>query len=71
MEVTVCLPSRPSHANTITRSSEAVQLGGAASAAGLVGIWTGAHHETGDPAGPFWAFKVNAEYVKPFVAWTL
>ncbi|VDC01971.1 unnamed protein product [Peniophora sp. CBMAI 1063] len=42
-------------------SSEAVQLGGAASAAGLVGIWTGAHHNHGDPAGPFWAFKVNED----------
>ncbi|KZV76912.1 hypothetical protein PENSPDRAFT_645670 [Peniophora sp. CONT] len=42
-------------------SSEAIQLGGAASAAGLVGIWTGARHNHGDPAGPFWAFRVNEE----------
>ena len=28
-------------------SSEGIQIGGVSSAAGVVGIWTGAHHEEG------------------------
>ncbi|KAI0063176.1 hypothetical protein BV25DRAFT_1915498 [Artomyces pyxidatus] len=47
-------------------SSEGVQIGGVCSAAGVVGAWTGAYHEHGDPAGkhpcryrPFWLFKAN------------
>ncbi|KLO20022.1 hypothetical protein SCHPADRAFT_817284 [Schizopora paradoxa] len=40
-------------------SSEGVQIGAVGSAAGVVGTWTGAHHEEGDPAGPFWLWKVE------------
>ncbi|KAG9314698.1 hypothetical protein JVU11DRAFT_5505 [Chiua virens] len=44
-------------------SSEGVQLGGIASAMGIVGTWTGAHHERGDPAGKMkhmlWKTKVD------------
>ncbi|KAI9462090.1 hypothetical protein HD554DRAFT_2128154 [Boletus coccyginus] len=39
-------------------SSEAVQVGGIGSAVGLLGVWTGAEHESADPLGPFWAWKV-------------
>ncbi|KAI1797532.1 hypothetical protein LXA43DRAFT_968801 [Ganoderma leucocontextum] len=42
-------------------SAEGVQLGHARSAAGIAGIWTGAHHDRDDPAGPFWMVKVNDE----------
>ncbi|KAA1468456.1 hypothetical protein DENSPDRAFT_466423 [Dentipellis sp. KUC8613] len=40
-------------------SSEGIQLGGVCSAAGIVGIWSGAFHDHGDPAGPFWFFKTH------------
>ncbi|OSD05846.1 hypothetical protein PYCCODRAFT_1405781 [Trametes coccinea BRFM310] len=40
-------------------SAEGVQLGHVCSAAGIAGIWTGAHHQRDDPAGPFWMVKVN------------
>ncbi|KAI0762746.1 hypothetical protein C8Q74DRAFT_1206311 [Fomes fomentarius] len=40
-------------------SAEAVQIGHVCSAAGVAGIWTGAHHDRDDPAGPFWMVKVN------------
>ncbi|KAF8557353.1 hypothetical protein OG21DRAFT_1494746 [Imleria badia] len=43
-------------------SSEGVQIGGIASAMGVVGTWTGAHHERGDPAGPFWLWKAPDGY---------
>ncbi|EJD04232.1 uncharacterized protein FOMMEDRAFT_121841, partial [Fomitiporia mediterranea MF3/22] len=43
-------------------SSEGVQIGGVCSAAGVVGIWTGAHHEEGDPAGPCWLWKVKDDH---------
>ncbi|KAI0761203.1 hypothetical protein BD413DRAFT_486453 [Trametes elegans] len=42
-------------------SAEGVQVGHACSAAGIAGIWTGAHHERDDPAGPFWMVKVDDE----------
>ncbi|KAI0776991.1 hypothetical protein BD413DRAFT_468416 [Trametes elegans] len=38
---------------------EGVQVGGVASAMGVLGMWTGAHHERMDPLGPFWAWKVG------------
>jgi len=41
-------------------SAEGVQIGNVCSAAGVAGIWTGAFHEEGDPAGPFWMWKVPA-----------
>ncbi|CCM06401.1 uncharacterized protein FIBRA_08661 [Fibroporia radiculosa] len=41
-------------------SAEAVQVGNVCSAAGVAGIWTGAFHDEGDPAGPFWMWKVPA-----------
>ncbi|KIJ38502.1 hypothetical protein M422DRAFT_33281 [Sphaerobolus stellatus SS14] len=40
-------------------SSEGVQIGGMASAVGVMGIWTGANHLEQDPVGPFWLFKVK------------
>ncbi|KAI8976350.1 hypothetical protein BD414DRAFT_524606 [Trametes punicea] len=39
--------------------SEGVQLGGVASAMGVLGMWTGARHERMDPLGPCWAWKVG------------
>ncbi|RPD52545.1 hypothetical protein L226DRAFT_541096 [Lentinus tigrinus ALCF2SS1-7] len=38
--------------------SEGVQVGGVASAMGILGLWTGAQHERMDPLGPCWAWKV-------------
>ncbi|EJD04234.1 uncharacterized protein FOMMEDRAFT_106791 [Fomitiporia mediterranea MF3/22] len=43
-------------------SSEGIQIGDVCSAAGVVGTWTGAHHEGGDPVGPFWMWKVNDDH---------
>ncbi|KAI0047683.1 hypothetical protein FA95DRAFT_1558888 [Auriscalpium vulgare] len=40
-------------------SSEGVQIGNVCSAAGVVGAWTGAYHDHGDPSGPFWLFKAS------------
>ncbi|KZV95623.1 hypothetical protein EXIGLDRAFT_468470 [Exidia glandulosa HHB12029] len=37
--------------------SEGVQVGGVGSAIGILGIWTGVHHQEDDPAGPFWLWK--------------
>ncbi|KAH9850419.1 hypothetical protein C2E23DRAFT_735138 [Lenzites betulinus] len=39
--------------------SEGVQVGGVASAMGVLGMWTGASHERMDPLGPTWAWKVG------------
>ncbi|KAL5495529.1 hypothetical protein ACEPAI_992 [Sanghuangporus weigelae] len=39
-------------------SSEGIQIGGVCSAAGVVGTWTGAHHEE----GPFWLWKVGDDH---------
>ncbi|KAF9817460.1 hypothetical protein IEO21_03417 [Rhodonia placenta] len=41
-------------------SAEAVQIGNVCSAAGIAGIWTGAFHEEGWSARPFWMWKVPA-----------
>ncbi|KIK55583.1 hypothetical protein GYMLUDRAFT_47798 [Collybiopsis luxurians FD-317 M1] len=38
---------------------EGVQVGGIGSAMGVVGMWTGAGHERGDPIGPSWAWKME------------
>ncbi|EPQ61013.1 hypothetical protein GLOTRDRAFT_53694 [Gloeophyllum trabeum ATCC 11539] len=43
-------------------SAEGVQIGQVCSAAGVVGNWTGAYHEEGDPAGPYWLWKVPDDY---------
>ncbi|KAF8588431.1 hypothetical protein K439DRAFT_1537923 [Ramaria rubella] len=40
-------------------SSEGIQIGGVASAMGVVGTWTGAFHSERDPVGPFWLWKVK------------
>lgn len=40
-------------------SSEGIQIGGVASAMGVVGTWTGARHSEHDPVGPFWLWKVE------------
>ncbi|KIK99923.1 hypothetical protein PAXRUDRAFT_822197 [Paxillus rubicundulus Ve08.2h10] len=42
--------------------SEGLQIGGIASATGVVGTWIGAHHEHGDPVGPFWLWKVPDDH---------
>ncbi|TBU44823.1 hypothetical protein BD309DRAFT_891729 [Dichomitus squalens] len=39
--------------------SEGIQVGGVASAMGVLGMWTGAQHERMDPLGPCWAWKVG------------
>lgn len=39
--------------------TEGVQIGGVQSAAGWVGCWTSPAHETYDPAGPSWAYKLR------------
>ncbi|EJD04233.1 uncharacterized protein FOMMEDRAFT_19497 [Fomitiporia mediterranea MF3/22] len=39
-------------------SSEGIQIGDVCSAAGVVGSWTGAHHEE----GPFWMWKVKDDH---------
>ncbi|KAH7910708.1 hypothetical protein BJ138DRAFT_1064635 [Hygrophoropsis aurantiaca] len=44
--------------NRMQWSSEGAQIGDVASAAGIVGTWTGAHHEHQDPVGPFWLWRV-------------
>ncbi|KAG1810055.1 uncharacterized protein HD556DRAFT_1317615 [Suillus plorans] len=43
-------------------SSEGVQIGGIASAFGVIGTWTGVHHDHGDPVGPFWLYKVEDDH---------
>ncbi|KAI0639024.1 hypothetical protein C8Q77DRAFT_1152037 [Trametes polyzona] len=40
-------------------SAEGIQIGHVCSAAGIAGIWTGAHHDRDDPAGPFWMIKAD------------
>ena len=40
-------------------ASEGVQVGGVGSAMGVIGNWSGVHHAEGDPAGPFWFWKVG------------
>ncbi|KAJ7693683.1 hypothetical protein B0H17DRAFT_1199789 [Mycena rosella] len=42
-------------------SSEGAQVGHVASAMGVVGAWSAFHHGEGDPAGPFWLWKVSHE----------
>lgn len=43
-------------------SSEGVQIGGVASAFGVIGTWTGFNHGHGDPVGPFWLYKVEDDH---------
>ncbi|KAJ7693655.1 hypothetical protein B0H17DRAFT_1199763 [Mycena rosella] len=38
--------------------TESVQVGEFGSAAGIIGLWTGADHSSTDPLGPCWAWKV-------------
>ncbi|KAJ6604246.1 hypothetical protein DFH09DRAFT_1018232 [Mycena vulgaris] len=38
--------------------TESVQVGDLGSAAGIIGLWTGAEHSSTDPLGPCWAWKV-------------
>ncbi|TCD61863.1 hypothetical protein EIP91_007812 [Steccherinum ochraceum] len=40
-------------------ASEGVQLGGIGSTAGIIGMWTGANHEDGDPIGAWWQWRVE------------
>ncbi|KAI0942299.1 hypothetical protein AcW1_002963 [Taiwanofungus camphoratus] len=39
-------------------ASEGIQIGGVGSAMGVLGMWTGAFHESADPLGPFWQWRV-------------
>ncbi|KAJ7169517.1 hypothetical protein C8R46DRAFT_1217210 [Mycena filopes] len=41
--------------------TESVQVGDIGSAAGIIGMWTGAEHSSTDPLGPCWAWKVAHE----------
>jgi len=43
-------------------SSEGIQVGNVGSAAGIIGSWTGATHDHGDPVGPFWLWKVPDDH---------
>ncbi|KAG1777383.1 hypothetical protein EV702DRAFT_1102901 [Suillus placidus] len=43
-------------------SSEGVQIGGIASAFGVIGTWTGIRHDHADPVGPFWLYKVEDDH---------
>jgi len=43
-------------------SSEGIQLGCVGSAAGVIGSWTAAMHDHGDPVGPFWLWKVSDDH---------
>jgi hypothetical protein len=58
-------------ANSIVQwSSEGVQIGGIASAFGVIGTWTGIRHDRGDPVGPFWLYKVEDDhpiYMRPLI----
>ncbi|KAJ7785938.1 hypothetical protein B0H16DRAFT_1294731 [Mycena metata] len=40
--------------------TESVQVGDIGSAAGIIGLWTGAEHSSTDPLGPCWAWKVSS-----------
>ncbi|PBL00933.1 hypothetical protein ARMGADRAFT_1160200 [Armillaria gallica] len=50
------------HDGTTQWSSEGVQVGSVASAAGVVGAWTTSIHDQGDPVGPFWLWKVSDDF---------
>ncbi|KAF8876277.1 hypothetical protein BD779DRAFT_1561102 [Infundibulicybe gibba] len=39
--------------------TEGIQIGSIGSAAGMIGMWTGAEHERTDPLGPFWAWRIG------------
>ncbi|KAG1749639.1 uncharacterized protein EDB91DRAFT_1108816 [Suillus paluster] len=43
-------------------SSEGIQIGSIASAFGVIGTWTGVHHDRADPVGPFWLYKVEDDH---------
>jgi hypothetical protein len=45
-------------------SSEGIQIGNIASAAGVFGSWTGAGHDTADPVGPCCMWKVSGPDVE-------
>ncbi|KAJ6507961.1 hypothetical protein C8R47DRAFT_1100131 [Mycena vitilis] len=40
-------------------SSEGAQIGNVGSAIGIAGTWSAFHHDDGDPAGPFWYWKIS------------
>ncbi|KAF9066053.1 hypothetical protein BDP27DRAFT_1424201 [Rhodocollybia butyracea] len=53
------------HNNSTLWCSQGVQLGGIASAAGIVGSWSTSVHDQGDPVGPFWLWKVSQIHADP------
>ncbi|KAJ4476606.1 hypothetical protein J3R30DRAFT_3487757 [Lentinula aciculospora] len=57
------------HSSTLW-CSKGVQLGGIASAAGIVGSWSTSMHEQGDPVGPFWLWKVPHAHSGPLMDFT-
>ncbi|EMD36004.1 hypothetical protein CERSUDRAFT_115937 [Gelatoporia subvermispora B] len=54
-----CLTSSVDGGQAEEWTTEGVQLGGVASAMGILGLWTGVQHDRMDPLGPFWAWKVG------------
>ncbi|KAF5384743.1 hypothetical protein D9757_006251 [Collybiopsis confluens] len=50
--------------------SKGVQLGGIASATGIVGSWSTSMHDQGDPVGPFWLWKVSHAHPSDLMDWT-
>ncbi|KAJ3718435.1 hypothetical protein C8R42DRAFT_675984 [Lentinula raphanica] len=57
------------HSSTLW-CSKGVQLGGIASAAGIVGSWSTSAHDQGDPVGPFWLWKVPHAHTGPLMDFT-
>ncbi|OBZ73031.1 hypothetical protein A0H81_07263 [Grifola frondosa] len=53
-----CLYSSDEESDDDQWVSEGIQIGGVGSAIGVLGMWTGARHEEGDPLGAFWSWKV-------------
>lgn len=47
------------YSSDVRWSSDGAQVGSIASAFGIVGVWTTVLHDEGDPAGPFWMWKVE------------
>ncbi|KAJ6604258.1 hypothetical protein DFH09DRAFT_1122123 [Mycena vulgaris] len=46
-------------------SSEGAQIGSVGSAMGVLGAWSAFNHGEGDPAGPFWLWKLSDEPTTP------
>jgi len=51
-------------------SSDGVQLGNVGSAMGVVGVWSTALRDQGDPVGPFWLWKVEDDETTHLMEYT-